>query len=89
MSDRNKTFSVSLLYEDKIVDWLASGDHNAFTVEHALEQSGCIADATELKKPERNEAVKVLNRCGYHRGKATVMENGKPVRKNRYLKRQK
>ena len=89
VSDRNKTFSVSLLYEDKIVDWLASGDHNAFTVEHALEQSGCIADATELKKPERNEAVKVLNRCGYHRGKAWVLENGKQVRKNRYVRRQK
>ena len=89
VSDRNKTYSVSLLYEDMIVDWLASGDHNAFTVEHALKQSGCIFDATELKKPERNEAVKVLNRCGYHRGKAWVTEKGKQVRKNRYVRRQK
>lgn len=89
VSERNKTFSVSLLYEDKLVDWLASGDHNAFTVEHALVESGCIANATELKRPERLEAVKVLNRCGYHRGKATVIEHGKPVRKNRYVRRQK
>ena len=87
VTDRNKTFSVSLLYEDKLVDWLASGDHNTFTVEHALESSGCIANATELKRPERLEAVKVLNRCGYHRGKATVIENGKEVRKNRYVRR--
>ena len=87
VTDRNKTFSISLLYEDKLVDWLASGDHNAFTVEHALEASGCIANATELKRPERLEAVKVLNRCGYHRGKATVIENGKEVRKNRYVRR--
>ena len=89
VTERNKTFSVSLLYEDKLVDWLASGDHNAFTVEHALVESGCIANATELKKPERNEAVRVLNRCGYHRGKATVIENGKEVRKNRYVRRKK
>ena len=53
MTERNKTFSVSLLCEDKLLDWLASGDHNAFTVEHALVESGCIANATELKKPER------------------------------------
>ena len=89
VTDRNKTFSVSLLYEDKLVDWLASGDHNAFTVEHALVSAGCIANATELKRPERLEAVKVLNRCGYHRGKATVIENGKEVRKNRYVRRKK
>ena len=56
-------------------------------MEHALESSGCIANATELKRPERLEAVKVLNRCGYHRGKATVIENGKEVRKNRYVRR--
>ena len=55
-------------------------------MEHALESSGCIANATELKRPERLEAVKVLNRCGYHRGKATVIENGKPVRKNKYVR---
>ena len=89
VTERNKTWSVSLLYEDKLVDWLASGDHNEFTVEHALEQSRCIADATELKKPERDQAVKVLNRCGYHRGKAWVTENGKRVRKNRYCRRKK
>ena len=89
VSERNKTFSVSLLYEDKLVDWLASGDHNAFTVEHALVESGCIANVTDLKRPERLEAVKVLNRCGYHRGKATVIEHGNPVRKNRYVRRQK
>ena len=87
--ERNKTFSVSLLYEDKLVDWLASGDHNAFTVEHALESSGCIANATELKRAERLEAVKVLNRCGYHRGKADVVVNGKKTRKNRYVRRKK
>ena len=38
---------------------------------------------------ERKEAIKVLNRCGYHRGKATVIENGKEVRKNRYVRRKK
>ena len=89
MSEWNQTFSVSLLYEDKLVDWLESGDHNEFTVEHALVASGCIANATELKTPERNEAVKVLNRCGYQRGKATVIENGKQVRKNRYCRKKK
>ena len=89
VTERNKTWSVSLLYEDTLVDWLASGGHNAFTVEHALLASGCISADTELKKPERNEAVKVLNRCGYHRGKAWVIENGKQVRKNRYVRRKK
>ena len=89
VTERNKTFSVSLLYEDKLVDWLASGDHNGFTVEHALVESGCIANATELKKPERDQAVKVLNRYGYHRGKVWVQEKGKPVRKNRYVRRKK
>ena len=52
--------------------------------------SGLAAsNATELKKPERDQAVKVLNRCGYHRGKAWVQENGKKVRKNRYVRREK
>ena len=89
IAERNRTFSVSLLYEDRLVDWLSSGDHNGFTVEHALRESGCIADVSQLKKPERDQAVKVLNRCGFHRGKATLIENGKPVRKNRYVRREK
>ena len=58
-------------------------------MEHALESSGCIANATELKRAERLEAVKVLNRCGYHRGKADVVVNGKKTRKNRYVRRKK
>ena len=92
MSHESETDGVGLPRQDhslELVDWLANGDHNAFTVEHELVESGCIASATELKKPERNEAVRVLNRCGYHRGKATVMENGKEVRKNRYVRRKK
>ena len=52
-------------------------------------ESGCIANVTELKRPERLEAVKVLNRSGYHRGKTPVIENAKKVRKNRYVRRKK
>ena len=89
MAERNKTFAVSLLYEDTLVDWLASGDHDAFTVEDALVAAGCIAHAQDLGMTERKEAIKVLNRCGYHRGKATVVQNGKKVRKNRYVRREK
>ena len=58
-------------------------------MEHALVESGCIANVTELKRPERLEAVKVLNRSGYHRGKTPVIENAKKVRKNRYVRRKK
>ena len=51
--------------------------------------AGCIDRAQDLGMTERKEAIKVLNRCGYYRGKATVIENGKKVRKNRYVRRKK
>ena len=89
VAERNKTYAVSLLYEDTLVDWLASGDHDAFKVEDALVAAGCIDRAQDLGMTERKEAIKVLNRCGYYRGKATVIENGKKVRKNRYVRKKK
>ena len=52
-------------------------------------ESGCIANVTELKRPEKLEAVKVLNLSGYHQGKTPVIENAKKVRKNRYVRRKK
>ncbi len=55
--------------------WLDQG-HNGFTVEHALMSAGSIYDVRDLKKSERNEAVKVLERQGFTRKRRGPPEGG-------------
>ena len=76
ISERNKDYAISLLFEDQLVPWLNQGGHNGFTVEHALVSAGCIYDTRELKKTERNEAVKVLERHGFERKRRKPPEGG-------------